>query len=328
MAFDNRFYAAAEAELNRIRQKDRNTEEMRLEEIKLKFPDIYALRTKLSGTSAKLLSAIADRDGNISEKLAEIEKDNLSLREQLWSALVSRCYPQDYLEPVCECKKCRDTGVIDGKRCSCFMDMVKKASAEEINRSSPLRLCTFNEFSLSYYDDSTPTQLGATARKIMEVNLSACIKYAEDFHIPYGGLLMRGKTGLGKTHLSLSIASAVIEKGYNVIYISAPDLMRMIEKEHFGNSPSDADTLGMVIKADLLVLDDVGAEFDTKFNQSAFYNIINDRMNASLPTIISTNLDHSELPKRYGERIYSRISTMEELVFVGSDVRVKKTRLS
>ena len=115
----------------------------------------------------------------------------------------------------------------------------------------------------------------------------------------------------------------MLAKGYSVIYGSAPDIFRRIEKEHFG-SQSDTDTLDMVIKADLLVLDDVGAEFESKFYASAMYNIINDRLNASLPTIVSTNLEHSELEKRYGERTYSRLSTMDELLFRGSDVRVRK----
>lgn len=324
MGFDSRFFAIAEAELNRIQQKNKYLSETRLEEVRQKFPDTYALRTRIAGTSARILSVIAETGGNTAEKLSEIERDNLSLREQLKTSLISHGLPADYLDPIYDCKKCRDTGIVDGKRCSCFMDRVKAAASAEMNRSSPLSLCTFDEFSLAYYDDKTPTSLGPTARKIMEINLNACKKYAEDFHLPYNGMLLRGRTGLGKTHLSLSIASAVIDKGYNVIYGSAPDILRMIEREHFGNAPSDTDTLGMVIRADLLVLDDLGAEFDTKFSQYALYNIINDRINASRPTVISTNLEHNELSGRYGERIYSRISTMEELYFTGSDVRVKK----
>ena len=117
-----------------------------------------------------------------------------------------------------------------------------------------------------------------------------------------------------------------MEKGYSVIYGSAPDLLRRIEKEHFGNAADDTDTLELLTTTDLLVLDDLGAEFESKFYVSAFYNIINDRMNRSLPTVISTNLDLAEMEKRYGERISSRISTMKMLMFVGSDVRFLKKR--
>ena len=49
-------------------------------------------------------------------------------------------------------------------------------------------------------------------------------------------------------------------------------------------------------------------------------------MNAALPIIVSTNLELPELQTRYGDRITSRLMTMENLIFVGSDVRVRKNR--
>ena len=206
------------------------------------------------------------------------------------------------------------------------MNMVKKAAADELNSTSPLKLSSFDEFDLSLYDDTEQTKLGATARKVMAKNLSICREYAENFHLPYTSLLIRGRTGLGKTHLSLSIASVVLQKGYSVIYCSAPDIFRKLEREQFGNAQGDADTLEMLIKTDLLVLDDLGAEFDSKFYRSALYNIINDRINYSLPMIINTNYELAELEERYGERIYSRMATMDMPIFIGSDIRAIRKR--
>lgn len=54
---------------------------------------------------------------------------------------------------------------------------------------------------------------------------------------------MSGRTGLGKTHLSLSIAKEVMEKGYGVIYGSTPDFLSQIEKERFSRSENDLQTL-------------------------------------------------------------------------------------
>ncbi|MBP3855563.1 MAG: ATP-binding protein [Ruminiclostridium sp.] len=329
MSFEDRFYRRAEQELNRIRQKNAVLANMRDAEIRRKYPDTYKIKAMISGTSARLLSIIADKSPDIGRKLADLEQENLSLQSQLRDSLVSHGYPADYLQPIYDCRLCLDTGIANGRRCTCFMNEVKKAASEEINKSSPLKLCRFEDFSLSYYDDAVETPLGATARGIMEYNLETCREYADGFHLPYNGLLMRGKTGLGKTHLSLSIASVVIEKGYNVIYCSAPDIFRTIEREHFGRAETDTDTLAMVIRSDLLVLDDLGSELDSKsgFYAHTLYNILNDRLNASLPTVISTNLDHKQLEARYEERTYSRISTMNELIFMGSDVRVKRAAL-
>ncbi|MBQ9382645.1 MAG: ATP-binding protein [Ruminiclostridium sp.] len=326
MGFDKKYYTDAENELNGIRMKNQRTLAARERETDEKFPEVGKIRRSLAGTTSKLLRIIADRDNDIKAQLEALERENLQLQDRLKETLVRCGLPANYLDPIYDCAKCRDTGIVDGKLCECFREKVKKAAAAELSASSPLQLCGFDEFDLTYYDDNEVLPLGATARKIMAKNLSICRSYAENFRLPYNGMVLRGKTGLGKTHLSLSIAKAVTDKGYSVIYGSAPDLFRRIEKEHFGNSGDDTDTLGLLTSTDLLVLDDLGAEFESKFYVSAFYNIINDRMNRSLPTIVSTNLDLPETEKRYGERVSSRLSTMDMLIFVGSDVRFLKKR--
>ena len=136
---------------------------------------------------------------------------------------------------------------------------------------------------------------------------------------------MFGKTGRGKTHLSLAIANRVLQNGYNVLYDSAINFLRQVEKEHFGRGGSNDDTLDTLLSCDLLILDDLGTEFHKQFYQSTVYNIINTRMNRDLPTIISTNLNHNEISALYDERITSRIyTTYTCLHFVGQDVRVRE----
>lgn len=326
MGFDSRFYDIADRAIKEKKLRNEQIHEMRCRETETKFPDIRDLHNAVLGTSAALLNIIAERGTDIKPKLEKLERDNLSFQQQIRYALVKHGYPENYLDPVYSCNICKDMGIADGKRCRCFMDEVKKAASDELNSSSPLKLCGFEEFDLTYYDDREKTPVGLTAREVMQKNVEMFKSYAENFHIPYESILMRGKTGLGKTHLSLSIASEVLKKGYSVIYGSAPDLFRRIEKEHFGNSSDNTDTLDMLLKTDLLVLDDLGAEFETKFFVSVFYNILNDRLNSMLPTIINTNLELAEIEKRYGERISSRIGTMKKPLFYGSDIRVLKER--
>lgn len=325
MSFDSRYFTIAENELGMIRQRNARILLERETEIAKKCPDIAAIEKELSETTAKVIALIAEGSPDISARLSELENNNLFLQEKQRALLVKNGYPADYLDLLYSCPLCKDSGIYEGKRCKCVMEIVKKAAAEELNRTSPMRLAGFEEFSLNYYDDKTPTMLGCTAREAMEENLAFCKRYAEEFHFPAKSILLRGKTGLGKTHLSLSIASVVIEKGYSVVYGSAPDLFRRIEKEHFSNSGDDS-VIEALENADLLILDDIGAEFESKFYNSVFYNILNNRLNASLPTIISTNLDLSEIKERYGDRITSRLLTMENLIFVGSDIRILKNR--
>ncbi|MBP5459595.1 MAG: ATP-binding protein, partial [Clostridia bacterium] len=154
---------------------------------------------------------------------------------------------------------------------------------------------------------------------------SYCEAYAEDFSLSSPSLILYGNTGLGKTHLSLAIAGKAIEKGFNVVYGSAHNLLSEIEKEHFGRLKTDDSPEDNVLNADLLILDDLGAEFGTSFTVSMVYNIINTRLLKGLPTIISTNLWYDEISDKYGNRVYSRIiGNYTPLEFAGRDVRQLK----
>ncbi len=321
MGFDSKFFSDAENELSEIRMRNSEILDRRAGEISAKYPDIAELRRELSGTLGKLVAIITERADDAREKISALEKENLALQERIRTSLIKKGYPGDYLSPIYSCKICRDTGIVDDHYCDCFMDIVKRRAAEKLNSTTPLKLCTFDDFSLAYYDDEVPTELGPTARKIMAKNLEICRKYAEDFHLPCGNLLLRGKTGLGKTHLSLSIATEVIKKGYNVIYGSVPDLLRKLDKEKFEGN----EVMNLLETADLLILDDLGAEMDNRLYTSLLYSLINTRLNASMPMIISTNLEYRELGQKYDERLSSRLMTMNGLYFAGKDIRVLKS---
>ena len=148
--------------------------------------------------------------------------------------------------------------------------------------------------------------------------------YAENFTPSSGSILMFGGTGLGKTHLSLAIANKVLEKGYSVVYDSIINILRTIEKEHFSRDHSSEMT-DLILSSELLIIDDLGTEYETQFYNSTVYNIINSRINSSRPTIINTNLDYAGINKRYEARVVSRLTTIYScLEFKGEDIRMQK----
>ena len=161
----------------------------------------------------------------------------------------------------------------------------------------------------------------------MEQNLAVCKAYADSFSPERSGsLLMSGNTGLGKTHLSLAIANALLQRGVHVIYDSIGSLLHILEQEHFGRGDSDSDTLSTVLDCDLLILDDFGTEFRTSFSRSMIYTILNSRMNAGKPMIVNTNLTLGEIREEYGDRVVSRlISASQMLAFYGRDIRIQKS---
>jgi len=147
--------------------------------------------------------------------------------------------------------------------------------------------------------------------------------YAEDFSPAENeSLMLVGNAGLGKTHAALAIAGIVLDKGYDVLYVSSPDFFGKMEASRFDPS-GDADTLlRTAATADLLILDDLGTEFVTPYFITTFYSLLNNRLGADLPTIVTTNItDGSLLEKRYTEKISSRLSAFVPFHFMGEDIR-------
>lgn len=250
---------------------------------------------------------------------------NLTAQQNVKKLLEKHGLPEDYLEVKYHCPLCDDTGVTGTRLCSCHIELLKELAYEEAGKKSPLRICTFDEFRLSYYSDKPAHKGEASPRERMSEIFDLCKSYAEGFDRRSQSLLMLGQTGLGKTHLSLSIVGRVIEKGYSVMYNSAQNFFRELQNERFGKSGSSAFE-NMMLECDLLVIDDLGAEFSTSFTISALYNIVNTRINMGLPTIISTNLSLTEIEKQYSNRVSSRfIGEYLLLYFEGTDIRQKKS---
>lgn len=322
MSYLSRYYVMAENELNLRRSKNAEIQKEHIEKAEKIIPQIKEMKKKLAAGGARL-STILLRNGNAGQSVKEICAENMEIKRQMKQLLVDNGFDENYLDPVHSCEKCKDTGIYEGKRCSCFMNDVQRFQCSELNKASGMSLCSFDSFDISFYPEVDASGKKDNARKTMEMIFSYCRKYAQDFHLPNNGILMLGATGLGKTHLSLAVGNEVIKRGYSVIYGSAPNLFRQIEKEHFSTA-EQIDTESLLWDCDLLILDDLGAEFDSKFNQAALYNMINTRMNKGNPSIVSTNLTLSEIQERYGERISSRIFTMEKLPFRGKDIRPLK----
>ncbi len=300
-----------------------NINEARFEEVNSKIPQIAEINRQLAQTASTLLETI---QGNVDihERVELLRQQNLEAQALSRNLLTAHGYPEDYLDIQYTCEKCQDTGYYAGIYCDCLKKLIASVGISRMNRNAQLSLSSFDSFSLEYYRGKQ-TEQGVDCYQQMQMILSGCQKYAADFSLSSPSLLFYGRTGLGKTHLSLAIVTEVLKKGYDVIYDSIINLLQQVEREHFGREKAEVDTLSLLLQTDLLVLDDLGTEFDTPFYVSTIYNIINTRINRGLPTIINTNLDYPAIRRRYEERIVSRLFAVYECMqFVGSDIRLLK----
>ncbi len=287
-------------------------------------PRLKEIEGLMADCGLSAVRCVISKTENVSEAIAKLRDESLKLQQERSAILKSLNLPEDYLELNYNCKICQDEGYVEGKMCDCYKKELKKHAYNNLNKASHLQLSDFSLFNLNYYPDTIPAGSTVSVRNKMEQIYNYCLTYAKNFNEKSGSILMSGATGLGKTFLSLSIASAVIEKGYGVIYSSAQNLFNTLEKEKFSNS--DANTLNDIFDCDLLIIDDLGTEFSTSFTTSTVYNIINTRINMCKPVIISTNLSLSKLQEMYSERIVSRfIGEYTILKFAGNDIRqIKK----
>lgn len=300
------------------------------EEVFRKCPQARELDRQIAGTGVQAARAVL-KGGDVTAEMQKLRDTNLRLQAELQQLLTDNGYPADAFEPHYSCSLCGDTGYIEEDNrtvvCSCLKQTLVQLACDELNRTAPLALSTFDSFRLDYYDQQYSPSLGLSPYRLMGKILQFCRTYAQSFTPNSESILMRGATGLGKTHLSLAIANEVIRRGYGVVYVSAPSVVQKLEKQYFSRGETDDSLMDILTGCDLLIIDDLGTEFRTQFSVSQLYNVFNARMLQHKPVIINTNLDLVDMEKAYSQRFVSRIvGSSTKLDFVGDDVRVQKNK--
>ena len=134
--------------------------------------------------------------------------------------------------------------------------------------------------------------------------------------------LLVGGTGLGKTHLSTAMAKTIIDRGHDVLYVTALGMLGDFEAKRFGDGVGVRNDPMRYTDAQVLIIDDLGTEITNQFSVSCLYDVINARIISRKSTIISTNLSKDELLKRYWDRITSRLfGEYSPVLFLGTDIR-------
>ena len=325
MAYSREIYEEVQNKLYKMRRNAWEELKFKKEVFYRRFPRAEEIEKELSLTAIEVAKAVLG-GGNATDEIKKLKEKNKVLKDELCEILKKAGLPNDYLEIKYNCSKCSDEGFIDGRMCVCMKDMLKKESYNRLNEMSPLELSSFDNFSLDYYLKIS-SESKHSPHKRMSLIYNFCRKYADKFGKNSPSLLLTGRTGLGKTHLSLAIASEVINKGFAVIYGSAQSIISKLERERFQNYGENGESEKHFINCDLLIIDDLGTEFLSSFSVAAIYNIINSRIMMNKSTIISTNLTMRELEKNYTERLVSRmIGNNIRLEFLGEDIRQKKLK--
>ncbi len=295
-----------------------------------KYPRVKEIDEEINLTGVKA-AKIAITGNDIKGEVSKLKKHLKELKEEKAKILRDSGKKEDFLDMKYSCPKCKDTGFIDGKECSCFKQQRIDIAYNQSNIKDILKKENFKFFDYELYSDEKDENHKISPRKNMEKIRETCEKFIakqeDENKKKIKNLLFYGTPGLGKTFLCNCIAKEMLDKGNTVIYMTASQLFKNITEEKFSNENDEFSSKGFiddVISADLLIIDDLGTELSTLITRSEFFNIINSRMLAERPVIISSNLSIEDLNKEYSSRTMSRIiGNYVMLEFFGNDIRLK-----
>jgi DNA replication protein DnaC len=223
------------------------------------------------------------------------------------------------------CPLCDDTGWkpidVDGvrqvTRCDCWRDRVGHERLADANIPKRYQHCTLANFTA--YNES------------LEQAVAKATAVADGFPVSTRGLLLEGQPGVGKTHLAVAVLKQIIRtSGARGLFYDTRDLLRVIRSTYEPSiHTTELEILRPVMVADVLVLDDLGAEKTSDWVEETMNLIVNTRYNERRLTLFTTNYfdtpddtDPNSLLFRIGYRMRSRLSEMCEPVQIdGADYR-------
>ena len=231
---------------------------------------------------------------HINRNIEECSQAQKSAEDQLKTFMKNNKYSFARLTPQYSCKKCQDTGIVNGKMCNCLSNAI----AERINKENS----SYNNFHT--FDMINSAKMNENSDKIYKDMYDWCYSFPNQII----NISLLGVPGSGKTFLLECITSKLVQKGCNVVFCTAFDFNEECRKYHL-SQPSKLDSY---LNCDALIIDDLGTEPVLKnITQEYFYNVINLRQINKKATLISTNLLPEQLVNRYSLRTMSRLNNKQ-----------------
>ncbi|HQQ76994.1 MAG TPA: ATP-binding protein [Thermoanaerobaculia bacterium] len=227
------------------------------------------------------------------------------------------------------CVLCKGFGVVETPEgrvvaCRCRLGDLAEARLRAAQIPERYRNCTLENYIV--HKDAPPSQRVAKMKSV---------KFVEEWKSVRYGLLFIGTVGVGKTHLATAILRRLIEEcGAKGVFCDFSDLLERIKATFSKTNPDSADdVLAPYREAEILVLDELGAQRPTDWVRDVLYGLINTRYNRQRITIVTSNYGDAPrtageetLESRVGVLVRSRLHEMCVPVLIEGDDYRKKQR--
>lgn len=156
----------------------------------------------------------------------------------------------------------------------------------------------YNEFELIEADKDNAQVLQTLNRIISNYS----------YKVSTQGVWLCGNFGIGKTYIMGAVAYALYKKGASVMFVSSVKLLSNLKETFDSNDKNRYTTLlTMAKKAEVLILDDLGAESTGTWGyKTVLYDILNERMNNNRLTFFTSNLSQQEFSEQVMNALKSR----------------------
>ena len=195
------------------------------------------------------------------------------------------------------CPKCEGTGwrpITTGAdrrvtRCDCRLQERSRALLTAARIPKRYEHCELSEFDTHFHPSLGPALLAAT-------------KFVEEYPVEKTGLMFVGSLGVGKTHLAVGVAKALIlNKGIACLFVDYRELLKQIQNSYNDSvQVTELQLLRPIFETEVLVLDELGVMKPTEWVWDTVSLILNTRYNDNRTTIITTNYPDREERKRPG----------------------------
>jgi len=292
-----------------------------------RFEEVYKKQPRIKDIDKEIkelnLQRIDYRIRGIDDKL--LESKLKSLKAERLDLLGDLGLDDSYLKMTYHCNICKDKGIYKGKSCQCR----KKLLAEKLYDQSMIyeRISkeNFSTFNINLFRKSRQENEPISPYENMKSILEAIRNYLNKFEKGATNLYFFGNVGTGKTFMINCIAKELMDKGVSVLYQSSGELLEFLNSYIFMFNKDKAENkskLDLIFDVDVLIIDDLGAEYKNDVSLANLFEVINKRLVANKTTIISSNISIFDLDSVYDKRISSRImGEYQPLRFYGNDIR-------